>query len=109
VTDWQSRAVVVDYRLAPGLSGRGRMDIDIVIPPGDYWSDVVPRRSTLRLIDLEGCQALDLLCYAADDPSERYSTEGSVKIGRWTCWWRYQTAGKSTIRRMGSKLLRFGW
>ena len=57
------------------------MDIDIVIPPGDYWSGAVPWRSTLRLIDLEGCQAVDLLCYAADDPSERYSAADTMKIG----------------------------
>lgn len=56
-------------------------DIDMVIPPGGYWSGIVPLGATLRLVDLEGCQAVDLLCYSADDPTERYSAADTMKIG----------------------------
>jgi uncharacterized protein len=41
------------------------MSIDIVIAPGGYWSGRVPRGATLRLVDLEGCQAVDFLCYTS--------------------------------------------
>jgi urea carboxylase-associated protein 1 len=34
----------------------------------------------LRIIDLEGCQAVDFLCYNAEDPSERYNAADTVKI-----------------------------
>jgi uncharacterized protein len=66
-------------------------DTDIVIPPGGYWSGHVPRGATLRLIDLEGCQAVDFLCYNAHDPTERYNAcdtmkiAGSIYIGKNTC------------------------
>ncbi len=64
---------------------RNRMDVDqadldIVIPPGGNWSGCIPRGATLRLIDMEGCQAVDFLCYNADDPSERYNACDTMKI-----------------------------
>lgn len=66
--------------MAQGLLSDNGMSIDIVIPPGGYWSGVVPRGAVLRLVDLEGCQAVDLLCYSADDPTERYSAADTMKI-----------------------------
>ena len=54
--------------------------IDITIPPGAPWSGVVPRGATLTLIDLEGCQAVDFLCYNAADPSDRYCAADTMKI-----------------------------
>ena len=56
------------------------MSIDIVIAPGGYWSGRVPRNATLRLVDLEGCQAVDFLCYNANDPTERYNAADTMKI-----------------------------
>jgi urea carboxylase-associated protein 1 len=55
-------------------------ETDIVIPPGGYWSGRVPRGATLRLVDLEGCQAVDFLCYNADEPTERYNAADTMKI-----------------------------
>jgi uncharacterized protein YcgI (DUF1989 family) len=46
---------------------------DKVIAPGGRWSGIVKRGQVLRLIDLEGRQAIDFLCYNAADPSERYN------------------------------------
>jgi len=51
-----------------------------VIPPGGHWSGVVKRGQTLRLVDLEGLQAVDFLCYNAHDPSERYNSADTMKI-----------------------------
>ena len=51
-----------------------------VIPPGAFWSGVVKRGQILRLTDLEGTQAIDFLCYNADDPSERYCATDTIKI-----------------------------
>lgn len=51
-----------------------------VIPPGGRWSGVVRRGQTLRLVDLEGLQAIDFLCYNAEDPSERYNAADTMKI-----------------------------
>ena len=56
------------------------MNIDTIIAPGGYWSGQVPRGATLRLVDLEGCQAVDFLCYNATDPTERYNAADTMKI-----------------------------
>ena len=53
---------------------------DQVIPPGADWSGIVKRGQILRLIDLEGRQAIDFLCYNAADPSERYNAADTMKI-----------------------------
>ena len=51
-----------------------------VIEPGGHWSGIVQRGDVLRLTDLEGRQAIDFLCYNADDPLERYSATDTIKI-----------------------------
>jgi urea carboxylase-associated protein 1 len=51
-----------------------------VVPPGGDWSGIVKRGQTLRLVDLEGRQAVDFLCYNAADPSERYNAADTMKI-----------------------------
>lgn len=53
---------------------------DQVIPPGGDWSGIVKRGQILRLVDLEGRQAIDFLCYNASDPSERYNAADTMKI-----------------------------
>jgi uncharacterized protein YcgI (DUF1989 family) len=51
------------------------------------WSGVMKRGQIMRLIDLEGQQAVDALLYSADNPTERYSAQdtlleqGSAYIG----------------------------
>lgn len=46
---------------------------DFTIPARAPWSGVVEAGQTLRIIDLEGNQAVDCILYSADDPDERYS------------------------------------
>jgi urea carboxylase-associated protein 1 len=47
---------------------------DYVIPSRAPWSGVVKRGQILRIIDLEGNQAVDCIIYNANDPAERYSS-----------------------------------
>ena len=49
------------------------------IPAGVPWSHVVKKGQTLRIIDLEGCQAVDTLFYNANDHEERYSANDTVR------------------------------
>jgi urea carboxylase-associated protein 1 len=56
------------------------MSVDLVIPSGGHWSRVVPAGQTLRIVDLEGCQAVDFLCYNATRPEERYNAADTMKI-----------------------------
>jgi urea carboxylase-associated protein 1 len=68
--------------MTPDAPGRyDRVVEDRVIPPGGDWSGIVKRGQVLRLVDLEGRQAIDFLCYNAADPSERYNAADTMKIG----------------------------
>jgi uncharacterized protein len=58
----------------------GEIVLDEVVPPGRPWGHRVSKGDVLRLIDLEGQQAVDFLCYDAADPTDRYSTMNTVKV-----------------------------
>ncbi|MGE5104686.1 MAG: DUF1989 domain-containing protein, partial [Betaproteobacteria bacterium] len=51
-----------------------------IVQPGGDWSGIVKRSQILRIVDLEGRQAVDFLCYNAADPSERYNAADTMKI-----------------------------
>ena len=52
--------------------------MDTVIAAQGRWSYVLQRGQTLRVIDLEGQQAVDALFYAAQDTAERYSAHDTL-------------------------------
>ncbi|GHD62001.1 urea carboxylase [Thalassobaculum fulvum] len=54
--------------------------LDHVVPATTGWSHVVRAGETLRIVDLEGRQAVDFLCYDAHDPRDRYSATNTVKV-----------------------------
>ncbi len=47
---------------------------DFTIPARAPWSHVVKKGQTIRIIDLEGNQAVDCVLHNAHDPAERYSS-----------------------------------
>ena len=49
------------------------------IAPGGSWSRIIRRGEVLRIIDLEGQQGVDFLCYSAADPEERYHAANTLK------------------------------
>lgn len=53
---------------------------DVIVPARQPWSARIARFDALRLIDLEGQQAIDFLCYNADDPTERYHAANTIKV-----------------------------
>jgi len=52
--------------------------IEQVVGACEPWSAVVPAASTLRIVDLEGNQAVDFLVYNAHDTAERYSAPDTI-------------------------------
>lgn len=58
----------------------GRIIEDTVVPARAPWSARIARGDMLRLIDLEGQQAVDFLCYNAADPAERYHAANTIKV-----------------------------
>jgi len=61
---------------APELSGQ--IVLDDVVPARAPWTAVVRNGQTLRIVDLEGNQAVDFLMYALDDDAERYSAQDTI-------------------------------
>jgi urea carboxylase-associated protein 1 len=53
--------------------------LDVVIPARTPWSHVLRHGQTMRLIDIEGQQAVDALFYAANDTAQRYSAQDTVR------------------------------
>ena len=57
---------------------RGRIVVDEVVPARAPWDHVVRAGQTLRIVDLEGNQAVDFLMYAVADDAERYSAQDTI-------------------------------
>jgi urea carboxylase-associated protein 1 len=51
---------------------------DEIVPARAPWDRVVRKGQTLRIIDLEGNQAVDFLMYRLDDDAERYSAQDTI-------------------------------
>ena len=45
---------------------------DEIVPAKKSWSGVIKAGDILVITDLEGQQAVDFLCYDANDPADRY-------------------------------------
>lgn len=56
----------------------GQILHDETVPARAPWTHMVKAGQTLRVIDLEGNQAVDFLIYAAHDDAERYSAQDTI-------------------------------
>ena len=56
-----------------------RAEYDFVLSAGEPWSRVLRSGQIFRIVDLEGCQAVDTLFYNAADTSDR---QGQSHFGR---------------------------
>jgi urea carboxylase-associated protein 1 len=52
---------------------------DFTVPACKPWSHVVRKGQVLRIVDSEGCQAVDTLFYSAVDKAERYSAQDTLR------------------------------
>lgn len=51
---------------------------DEIVPARAPWTFALKRGQTLRIVDLEGNQAVDFLIYATADDAERYSAQDTI-------------------------------
>lgn len=58
----------------------GAIRADVVVPPGKPWSDIIRKGEVLRIIDLEGQQAVDFICFNAKDTKETYDVTVTVRL-----------------------------
>jgi hypothetical protein len=61
------------------VSNPAKIIFDQIIPPGAPWSGIIAKRQHLRIIDRDGRQAVDFLCYNANDRDERYFAPNTIK------------------------------
>jgi urea carboxylase-associated protein 1 len=53
--------------------------LDVIVRAGEPWMQELRQGQTLRIVDLEGNQAVDTLFYNARDPGERYSAVDTIR------------------------------
>jgi urea carboxylase-associated protein 1 len=53
---------------------------DITVQPGQPWGRRVAEGERLKIVDLEGKQAVDFLCFDAADPADRYNAANTIKL-----------------------------
>jgi len=78
--------------------------IDTVIPAGEPWIGTIRRGQILRIVDLEGNQAVDTLFYNALDTAEHYSAQNTIQAQRGI----YLTTGTVLMTNRGRPLLEIG-
>lgn len=59
----------------------GQILEDVVVHPGSPWGRKLREGQHVRFIDLEGKQAVDFLCYDSVDPTDRYNSANTLKMG----------------------------
>ncbi|MBN3814176.1 urea amidolyase associated protein UAAP2 [Paraburkholderia sp. Ac-20347] len=74
---------------------------DFTLPAGEPWLYDIKRGETLRIVDLEGNQAVDTLFYRSDDPAERYSAQDTIR----TQGNLYLSAGSVLMSNLGRPML----
>lgn len=75
---------------------------DATVPAERPWSHVIKRGQIFRIVDLEGCQAVDTLFYNAHDFSERYSAQDTL-LAQGSA---YVTTGTELLSNEGNLMLR---
>lgn len=75
--------------------------IDVVIPAGEPWMGEVRAGQVLRIVDLEGNQAVDTLFYNATDTHEHYSAQNTIQAQGNI----YLTTGSTLLSNRGRAML----
>ena len=91
-----SVARLVESRLDPA-----RASYKEVVPAGEPWMHEIRKGQVLRILDLEGNQAVDTLFYNARDPSERYSAQDTIMRQGGI----YLTTGTALVSNQGNTML----
>jgi uncharacterized protein len=83
------------------VAGMGALKRDEVVAAGEPWIGTVERGQVLRIVDLEGNQAVDTLFYNAHDTEERYSAADTIRAqGN-----LYLTTGSALRSNLGTSML----
>ncbi len=53
-----------------------------VVPAGDFWAKRIAAGSLIRIVDVHGKQAVDFLCYDANNRANSYNAANTIKLNR---------------------------
>jgi len=81
--------------------GAAQAKYDFTLPAGEPWLHEIKKGQTLRIVDLEGNQAVDTLFFNARDPQERYSAQDTIRRQGGI----YLTTGTALISNEGKTML----
>ena len=79
----------------------GSASTSTTIPAGEPWLGLIKAGQVMRIVDLEGNQAVDTLFYNAMDSAERYSANDTIRSQGNI----YLTAGSKLISNCGNTLM----
>jgi uncharacterized protein len=85
----------------PDTANMGALQRDEIIAAGEPWIGTVERGQVLRIVDLEGNQAVDTLFYNAHDTEERYSAADTIRAQGNI----YLTTGSPLRSNLGASML----
>lgn len=94
------KAGIGKEKLATAAAIDGTVLSDETIAPGP-WTRKIAAGNHLRIIDLEGQQAVDFLCYDQADPENRYNAANTIKVNRGV----YLGAGARLYSDLGDVLM----
>lgn len=75
---------------------------ETMIPAGDGWMHPLKKGQVLRIVDLEGNQGLDFLCYDLHNPEDHYSATQTIVRQKKL----YINAGTVLVTESGKELLK---
>ena len=81
--------------------GAAQAKYDFTLPAGEPWLHEIKMGETLRIVDLEGNQAVDTLFFSTHDPRERYSAQDTIRRQGGI----YLTTGTALISNEGKTML----
>ncbi len=58
----------------------GPIQHDEIVAAGAPWGRIIKRAEVLEIVDLNGQQAVDFLCFDATNPRDRYSATNTIKV-----------------------------
>jgi urea carboxylase-associated protein 1 len=92
---------MTDHALTESPLDSAAAVLDVIVRAGEPWMQELQQGQTLRIVDLEGNQAVDTLFYNARDPGERYSAVDTIRAqGN-----LYLTTGSRLLSSQGREML----
>lgn len=78
----EAKARVGERKIVEAQFVNGKVLEDRIVEPGEYYTCKIGAGNHLRIIDLEGRQAVDFLCYDLNDFENRYNAANTIKFNK---------------------------